>query len=124
MVKYRAPSMRIPREEEVTVTADSSIGATDSSIAATGVPSRDWGMTKQALLSEILRLPPDERIDLLGEAWDAIAASPEDVALPEWHLDELERRLADPEPKYVPWEEVRARLQGCSGDRDAVTPGT
>ena len=72
------------------------------------------GMTKQALLSEILRLPPDERIELLGEAWDALAASPEDVALPEWHLEELERRLADPDPKYVPWEEVRARLQGSS----------
>ena len=71
-------------------------------------------MTKQALLSEILRLPPDERIELLGEAWDAIAASPEDVALPEWHLEELERRLADSAPQYVPWEEVRARLQGSS----------
>ena len=71
-------------------------------------------MTKQALLSEILRLPPDERIELLGEAWDAIAASPEDVALPEWHLEELERRLADPDPQYVPWEGVRARLQESS----------
>ena len=71
-------------------------------------------MTKQALLSEILRLPPDERIELLGEAWDAIAASPEDVALTEWHLEELGRRLADPDPKYVPWEEVRARLQESS----------
>ena len=71
-------------------------------------------MTKQALLSEILRLPPDERIELLGEAWDALAASPEDVALPEWHLGEVERRLADPDPKYVSWEEVRARLQGSS----------
>jgi hypothetical protein len=45
---------------------------------------------------------------------DAIAASPVDVALPEWHLEDLERRLADPEPQYVPWEEVRARLQGSS----------
>ena len=68
-------------------------------------------MTKQALLTEILRLPPEERIELLGEAWDAIAASPEDVAIPEWHVGELERRLADPEPKYVPWEEVRDRLK-------------
>jgi putative addiction module component (TIGR02574 family) len=71
-------------------------------------------MTKQALLSEILRLPPDERIELLGDAWDAIAATPEDVALPEWHLEELERRLADPDPQCVPWEEVRARLQGST----------
>ncbi len=67
-------------------------------------------MTKQALLSEILRLPPEERIDLLGEAWDAIAASPDDVPIPEWHVRELERRLADPEPKYVRWEDLRDRL--------------
>ena len=68
-------------------------------------------MTKQALLSEILRLPPEERIELLGEAWDALAASPEDVPIPEWHVEELERRLADPDAKYIPWEEVRDRLR-------------
>jgi len=71
-------------------------------------------MTKEALLTEILSLPPEERIDLLGEAWDAIAASPEDVPVPEWHVRELERRLSDPEPSYVPWEEVRDRLKGSS----------
>lgn len=69
-------------------------------------------MTKQALLSEILRLPPEERIELLGEAWDAIAASPEDVPIPEWHVEELERRLAEPDANYIPWEEVRDRLRG------------
>lgn len=69
-------------------------------------------MTKQALLSEILRLPPEERIELLGEAWDAIAATPEDVPIPEWHVEVLERRLADAEPTYVSWDEVRARLRG------------
>lgn len=68
-------------------------------------------MTKQALLSEILRLPLEERIELLGEAWDAIAASPEDVPIPQWHVEELERRLAEPDARYVSWEEVRARLK-------------
>ncbi len=68
-------------------------------------------MTKQALLTEILRLPPEERIDLLGEAWDAIAASPENVPVPEWHVQELERRLAEPDPEYVSWDEVRDRLK-------------
>ncbi len=71
-------------------------------------------MTKQALLTEILRLPPEERIDLLGEAWDAIAGSPSDVPIPEWHVRELERRLSDPEPSFVPWEEVRDRLKRSS----------
>jgi putative addiction module component (TIGR02574 family) len=69
-------------------------------------------MTKQALLAEILRLPPEERIDLLGDAWDAVAASPKDVPVPEWHVRELERRLAEPDPQYVSWDEVRQRLKG------------
>jgi putative addiction module component (TIGR02574 family) len=71
-------------------------------------------MTKQALLSEILRLPLEERIELLGEVWDAIAATPEDVPIPEWHVRELEQRLSNPNPEYVPWEEVRARLGSAS----------
>ena len=68
-------------------------------------------MTKQALLSEILRLPPEERIELLGEAWDSIAATPEEVPIPEWHVEELQRRLNHPDVNYVPWEEVRTRLR-------------
>jgi len=71
-------------------------------------------MTKQAILSEILRLPPEERIELLGEAWDAIAATPGDVPIPEWHVRELEKRLSDPNPQYVSWEEVRTRLRNAS----------
>jgi putative addiction module component (TIGR02574 family) len=69
-------------------------------------------MTKEALLSEILRLPPEERVQLLGEAWDAVAANPENVPVPEWHVGELERRLANPDPKYLSWSEVRERLKG------------
>jgi len=67
-------------------------------------------MTKQALLDEINRLPVEERIELLGEAWDRLAADSESVPVPEWHLRELERRLAEPNPSYVSWEELRARL--------------
>ena len=69
-------------------------------------------MTKQALLTEILRLPPEERIELLGEAWDAIAASPGDVDTPEWHAHELERRLTEADPEYLSSGEVRDRLRG------------
>jgi len=68
-------------------------------------------MTREALLSEILRLPPEERIELLGQVWDTIAASPQDVPVPEWHVQELERRLAEPEPESLAWEEVRDRLR-------------
>jgi putative addiction module component (TIGR02574 family) len=65
------------------------------------------------LPSAILRLPREERIELLRDAWDAIAATPEDVPIPEWHMKELERRLADVDAESVPWGEVRERLRDC-----------
>jgi len=66
-------------------------------------------MAYHGVSSEILRLPPEERIEFLGEAWDAIAATQKDVPIPEWHVEEVERRLAESDAKYVPWEEVRDR---------------
>jgi putative addiction module component (TIGR02574 family) len=71
-------------------------------------------MTKQALLDEILRLPVEERIELLGEVCDQLAA--DSVPVPKWHLRELERRLAEPNPTYVPWSQVRAQLGLEKGD--------
>ncbi|CAN5858786.1 hypothetical protein BH20GEM1_BH20GEM1_00740 [soil metagenome] len=68
-------------------------------------------MMKQALMDEIRRLSIEEQIELLGDVWDEIADS-EAVPVPEWHLREIERRLAEPEPEYVPWDEVRRRLKG------------
>ncbi|HSH75862.1 MAG TPA: addiction module protein [Longimicrobiales bacterium] len=69
-------------------------------------------MTKEALLAAILRLPPEERIELLGDAWDAIAATPDDVPVPERHLDVLRERAEKPNPQFVSWSEVRERLKG------------
>ena len=71
-------------------------------------------MTHQALLAEILRLPPAERIALLSEAWDSIAASPDDVPIPEWHVEELGRRMANRTPRFLTWDEVRTRLRSAS----------
>jgi putative addiction module component (TIGR02574 family) len=69
-------------------------------------------MTREALLAEIMRLPPKERIEFLGDAWDAIAASPDEIPVPEWHVEVLEQRLAEPQPQYLSWEEVQERLKG------------
>lgn len=54
-----------------------------------------------------------EKLLLVEELWDDIAAHPADVPVMEWQKDELERRyrdyLADPE-SGVEWAEVKARL--------------
>ena len=69
-------------------------------------------MTASALLDQILRLPPDQRLKLVEDIWDSLAASPADVPVPQWHLDELDRRLADPtERTSASWDEVKRTLK-------------
>ena len=67
-------------------------------------------MTPKALLEEILRLPPNERLKLVEDIWDSIAADRSQVPVPEWHKAELDRRLAESDPELLSWEEVQARL--------------
>ncbi len=47
------------------------------------------------LASEIQRLTPSEKFQLVQELWDDIAASKEELPIPQWHKDELNRRLDD-----------------------------
>jgi putative addiction module component (TIGR02574 family) len=69
-------------------------------------------MTSKALLDEILKLPPAERLQLIEDAWESLAASAEAIPVPEWHRAELDHLLdqASPEPP-IPWDEARARLR-------------
>ncbi len=60
----------------------------------------------------IERLNPQEKLDLIGLIWDSL---PDDVPFspPDWHLRELERRIAaaDANPGAAePWDAVLARL--------------
>ena len=65
----------------------------------------------KALKEQVLQLPPDERLELIGELWDSLDEA--DVPLTESQIVEAKRRLAEhhADPSTgVPWEEVRARL--------------
>jgi putative addiction module component (TIGR02574 family) len=69
-------------------------------------------MTPRPLLDEILRLPADQRLKLVEDIWDSLAASPTDVPVPQRHVDELDRRLANPDERAtLTWEQVQARLR-------------
>jgi len=64
------------------------------------------------------RLSSAERILLVEELWDSIAASPEGFVLSEDLTQDLQRRLdayRDNSKAGSPWEEVRARLRGTAG---------
>lgn len=57
-------------------------------------------------------LTVNERLELIAELWDSIPAS--ELPLPEWHREELARRIAnaDADPDAaIPWEQVRDRLR-------------
>ena len=69
--------------------------------------------------SQLLRMPLtiEQRMELIGELWDSIPDSLDDLPVPEWHKEELNRRLAaaDADPDAgIPWEEVKERLSGNS----------
>ena len=69
-------------------------------------------MTRPALLEEILHLPAADRLQLVGDIWDSLTASTADVPLPDWHREELDRRLADPtEQATISLDELKARLR-------------
>ena len=64
-------------------------------------------------IKELLELSIAERIQLVEDLWDSIAAEPSGLELTEKQRAELDRRLddhaANPDSGR-PWEEVRERL--------------
>ncbi|MEI7842859.1 MAG: addiction module protein [Gallionellaceae bacterium] len=71
-------------------------------------------MTTQASATEYMKLPISERLQLVEDIWDSIAAeAPDAVVLSESQKVELHRRLAehrDAPSTAIPWEQVRAKL--------------
>jgi putative addiction module component (TIGR02574 family) len=70
---------------------------------------------KTLTASEIAEMPIQQRIQLVEDIWDSIAEVPEAVQIPEWHKQELEKRLqayhANPD-EGSPWQEVKKRIMG------------
>ena len=72
-------------------------------------------------MGNVLPLPPpgfdelkiDEQIEYVQALWDRIAAKEDLVAVPNWHREILDERLADLQANPDagrPWEEVKADL--------------
>ena len=63
------------------------------------------------LAAEINRLSPAEKILLVEEIWDQVAASSVVLPVSEAHKAEMDRRLAaDAGDAGLPWAEIRAEL--------------
>jgi putative addiction module component (TIGR02574 family) len=67
-----------------------------------------------SLWDEILKLSPAERIQLVEDIWDSIAADPDAMPpLTDEQKAEIDRRLAEHEKDpstALSWDEVRAKL--------------
>ena len=66
-----------------------------------------------ALATEIRRLTPGEKLQLVEDLWDDLAAGNDPLPIPEWHR----QILAEDEASYQanptegsPWPEVKARI--------------
>ena len=71
-------------------------------------------MNKANLLAEILRLPEDERAELVDEIIESLPPQEDDWILTDEQKAELDRRIAEHErdpSRAIPWEVVRDRLR-------------
>ncbi len=64
---------------------------------------------KPIVASDFAGLTVQQRIRLVEEIWDSIAENPESVVVPDWHRQELEKRLeiSPDAEQVVSWKEVK-----------------
>lgn len=69
-------------------------------------------------LQFIFDLPPAEKLQLVQDLWDDIAASPDDIPVTEVEIQELDRRMENlrqnPE-SALDWDEVKRRARARYG---------
>jgi len=68
---------------------------------------------KTITASDIAGMPVQQRIQLVEDIWDSIAAMPDAVEMPQWHKQELDKRLEayQENPKDgMEWKEVNKSI--------------
>ena len=66
----------------------------------------------------IFDLSPAEKLQLVEDLWDDLAAVPEEVPIHEWQMVELARRKANLMKSPISalsWEEIKGRIRSRSG---------
>jgi putative addiction module component (TIGR02574 family) len=68
--------------------------------------------------TSIFDLSPSEKIQLVEDLWDDLAATPEAVPVHDWQIEEIERRKANLNANpasALTWEEVQRRVRSRYG---------
>jgi putative addiction module component (TIGR02574 family) len=69
-------------------------------------------------IASVFNLSPAEKLRLVEDLWDDIAASSENIPIHDWQLEELDRREAAHEANptnTLSWDEVKAELRKRNG---------
>jgi putative addiction module component (TIGR02574 family) len=68
--------------------------------------------------TSIFELSPTEKLQLVEDLWDDLAAEPESIPVHDWQKEELERRKANllsRPASGLAWEEVKRRVRASHG---------
>ncbi len=68
--------------------------------------------------TSIFDLSPSEKLQLVEDLWDDLAATPESVPVHDWQRQELTRRkanLMENPASGLAWEEVKRRVRATRG---------
>jgi putative addiction module component (TIGR02574 family) len=63
-------------------------------------------------------MSPDQKLQLIGELWDDLSATPSNVPLHAWQKEELDRRKAKLEAhpeSALTWDEILERVRARHG---------
>ena len=66
----------------------------------------------------VFDLSPAEKLQLVEDLWDDLAANPESVPVHDWQLEELSRRKANLQQSPtlgLSWDEVKRRVRSRYG---------
>jgi putative addiction module component (TIGR02574 family) len=69
-------------------------------------------------MDSVFDLSPAEKLQLVEDLWDDLAASPEEVPVHDWQIAELARRKANLQKNPatgLSWEEVKRRVRSRHG---------
>ena len=69
-------------------------------------------------MTSVFDLSPSEKLQLVEDLWDDLAATPESVPVHEWQKEELARRkanLMNSPASGLNWDEVKRRVRGRHG---------
>jgi len=69
-------------------------------------------------VQSVFDLSPVEKLQLVKDLWDDLAATPDAVPVHDWQIEELERRkahLKSHPASGLTWEEVKRHIRGRHG---------